>query len=95
MKERHGPPSTTRRLFPHDEDVPAREASETYLIGRLLEEGETADLKFLTSRVHEERLRQWVRDRATRQLSRRSRAFWELALGVESGKDPGDDLWPL
>ena len=87
-------PAGTARLFPHlDGGVPLERESRNFLIARLLEEGERTDLSWLTSTVPVVELREWVRTRGNRQLSRRSLRFWTLVLGVESGPEPGDELW--
>ena len=87
-------PAGTARLFPHlASGVPLERDSRNFLIARLLEEGESTDLAWLTSTIPVEELRQWVRTRGGRQLSRRSLGFWSLVLGVESGPEPGDELW--
>lgn len=90
-------PETARRLFAHV-DVAGRGASATGLVvGRLLEEGESGDLRWLVETEGEERLADWVRERGGRQLSRRSRWFWESVLGVEavSSAAVAEELWPL
>jgi hypothetical protein len=87
-------PAETARLFPHlAGGVPLERKSRDFLIARLLEEGESADLTWLTSTVPVDELREWVRARGNRQLSRRSLRFWTLVLGVESSAEPGDELW--
>jgi hypothetical protein len=97
------PPAATARLFPHlTGGVPLGGESRAFLIARLLEEGGSADLAWLTSVVPVDELREWVRARGGRQLSRRSLRFWALVLdaqsgpesGAESGPEPGDELWP-
>jgi len=91
-------PTTTLRLF---ED----EASETvgqpnfqsFWIGRLLEEGETVDLRWLVKQVGEEAIKNWFDERGARQLSSRSRAFWSVVLGVDapSPSVASEALWLL
>lgn len=89
------PPAGTARLFPHLTDgVPLASESRAFLIARLLEEGEGTDLAWLTSVVPLDELREWARSHGCRQLSRRSLRFWNLVLDVESGPEPGDELWP-
>ena len=91
-------PESTRRLFAH---VPAEEvadpAGRELLIGRLLEEGATADLRWLVSELGEAELRRWLEARGGRQLSARSRWFWQRVLGADpsAGADPAKELWPL
>ena len=68
-----------------------------FLIARLLEDGDGADLAWLTETVAEEDLAAWLERHGSRQLSRRSRAFWEVVLGTSAGPTPdaGSLLWPL
>jgi hypothetical protein len=88
-------PSSLGRLFAHYRELPTGDDARPFLIGRLLEEGEQGDLRWLTRQVAEDDLAAWFRAAGSRQLSRRSRAFWSTILGVEAPTDPGDDLWPL
>lgn len=72
-----------------------------FLIARLLEDGDGADLAWLTEAIAEDDLAAWLERHGGRQLSRRSRAFWEIVLGVvpkqSAGPVPetGALLWPL
>jgi len=91
-------PAGARRLFPHyaEEDLdPGRAPS--LLISRLLEDGDAADLAWLLKTFPEPEIAAWLARHGRRQLSRRSRAFWEAVLGMEAG--PADSeakaLWPL
>lgn len=92
------PPAATERLFP---DAPGGalglEAFSPFWIGRLLEEGEEADLRWLTRRQSEESLQAWLEERGGRQLSGRSRAFWRLVLGRDPIPGPAvaEELWSL
>ena len=91
-------PPGTRRLFPgHDEDALAPERGGSLLIARLLEDGDGRDLAWLAGLVSEPVLGDWLARHGGRQLSRRSRAFWEVVLGREAGPaSPGaGQLWPL
>jgi len=94
-------PAATRRLFTAwdiawDEDLTSGRAS-SLLIARTLEDGDAADLAWLLATFPEPQVAAWLARHGGRQLSRRSRAFWQIALGVEPG--PGlpeaDLLWPL
>ena len=91
-------PPSTHRLFAHYpvDSLGLGDATE-FLVGRLLEDGETGDLQWLTTAVSEECLVDWLRRRAARQLSRRSRAFWEIVLGCQAEEPLFDsrELWPL
>lgn len=90
-----GPCPETLRLFPSvGRDELARPASRDFLVARLLEEGDRRDLFWLTSHVPETELARWIERRGTRQLSRRSLAFWSLLLDTPTDP-PGDALWPL
>lgn len=86
-------PPETRRLFPGYDSTPGL----PFLIARLLEDGDGADLRWLCRNVPESELAAWLESRGGRQLSTRSRAFWELVLDREPGPEPAarKDLWPL
>ncbi len=91
-------PPTSRRLFAHysQDRLSVGEATQ-FVIGRLLEDGETGDLRWLALAVSEVRLADWLRRRGARQLTRRSRSFWQLVLGCRVAPpalDPAE-LWPL
>ncbi len=93
-------PSSTRRLLAHYGDgkvnIPEHQA---FLIGRLFEEGDGRDLRWLTENITENVLLTWLRDHGARQLSRRSLAFWATLLGdvhaVAERPSETEDLWPL
>ena len=91
-------PSETSRLFPHYE-TPEQwvERSPGLLIGKVLEEGNQRDLRWLTRTYTDEDLRSWLQDHGHRLLTRRSRAFWYLLLGLPGPEtsEPGELLWPL
>ena len=97
--ERERVPAHALRLFPgHDESV--LDPSSQHVIGRLFEDGDARDLAWLTAAVPEERLAAWLERHGSRQLSRRSRAFWEVVLGRAAGSPHppdhlGSALWPL
>jgi hypothetical protein len=92
-------PAHALRLFPgHDES--GLDPSSPHVIGRLFEDGDARDLAWLTAVVPEERLTAWLERHGSRQLSRRSRAFWEVVLGRAAGPSHPQDhlgsaLWPL
>ncbi|HTQ80385.1 MAG TPA: hypothetical protein VMM92_10340 [Thermoanaerobaculia bacterium] len=69
----------------------------SFLLARLLEDGDSPDLHGLFQRVPESRAAQWFAVHGGRQLSKRSQAFWQTVLGVPAGPAaPGiDALWPL
>lgn len=101
-------PEAALRLFP---DLVAPEAGSTldaggppdpeahapFVIGRLLEDGDGEDLRWLVRRYGEERLAAWLCRRGGRRLSRRSRRFWELVLDREAGPEApaAGEIWPL
>lgn len=89
-------PAHALRLFPGS-DESGLEPASPHVIARLLEDGDGRDLAWLTSAVPEERLGAWLERHGGRQLSRRSRAFWEVVLGRPAGPRPDtwSDLWPL
>lgn len=85
-------PAGARRLFPHyrEEDL-----TPDLLVARLLEDGGGDDLAWLVGVYGEERLAAWLVERGGRQLSARSRAFWQIVLGREAARPLACDLWPL
>jgi hypothetical protein len=91
-------PHGTRRLFSgYNEGDLTPERGGSLLIARLLEDGDSRDLAWLAGVTSEPDLADWLGRHGGRQLSRRSRAFWEVVLGREAGPAaPGaEDLWPL
>ena len=90
-------PENTRRLFAHYEPggLDLRR-HRLFLIARLLEDGDGADLAWLARAVPEAELAAWLAGRGGRQLSARSRAYWRIVLGVETpGGLSSPELWPL
>ncbi len=91
------PPASCRLFAHYARDRLAVDQALDFVIGRLLEEGETDDLKWLARAVSEEHLAEWLRHRGGRQLTRRSRCFWQVVLGsrvTPPAFDPAQ-LWPL
>jgi hypothetical protein len=91
-------PAGTHRLFAaYDEEDLTSERGASLLIARLLEDGDAADLAWLLRTVPEAEIAAWLGRHGGRQLSRRSRAFWQIVLGVEaSPANPNAEaLWPL
>ena len=88
-------PEGARRLFPHDHF--AGSGGCALVIGRLLEDGDGADLTWLFAAAGEARVSEWLAGRGGRQLSARSRAFFRLLLGSEPGPAAAGsaELWPL
>lgn len=88
-------PESARRLFPGYSDMDI-ERGRSLLISRLLEDGDSADLAWLCRAIPEDELAAWLESRGGRQLSVRSRAFWEVVLGRRAGVHPErSPLWPL
>ena len=92
-------PEETRRLFPGllSGDMEADVAASSFLIGRLLEDGDSHDLAWLCRTLPEAELALWLEARGGRQLSVRSRAFWEVVLDRSPGPEAASRsaLWPL
>jgi hypothetical protein len=91
-------PPGARRLFAHwaDEDL-TPERAPSLRIARLLEDGDAADLAGLLATTPEAEIAAWLARHGGRQLSARSRAFWEIVLGVAAGpgRPEAGALWPL
>jgi hypothetical protein len=90
-------PEGARRLFaPWEEADLTPERAPSLLIARLLEDGDAADLAWLLETFPEPEIAAWLA-RHGRLLSRRSRAFWGVVLGVETGptNPETEALWPL
>lgn len=81
---------------------------EALRVARLLEEGSGEELRDLVADLRGEGggegeggaeavLASWLAARGGRELSRRSRAFWELVLAVPAGPAHplAPELWPL
>ena len=91
-------PAGTRRLFTAWDEAdltPGRAPS--LLISRTLEDGDAADLAWLLATFPEPEVAAWLARHGGRQLSRRSRAFWQLVLGTTAAPrlPEADLLWPL
>lgn len=91
-------PAATRRLFPHTPLTDADLAEPgSFVLARVLEDGDSRDLAWLVATVGEEGLARWLAERGGRQLSRRSRAFWRRVLTTEPATPHplAEELWPL
>ena len=91
-------PERTARLFAHEDlNALTRPEGQGLLIGRLLEEGDGEDLRWLFSQVPAAEAKAWFAVHAGRKLSRRSRAFWSAVLDSAPGpiNDGAAALWPL
>lgn len=91
-------PRVTRRLFSscaNSDQLAA--ASPDFVIGRVLEEGVSEDLRWLFARFPETQIVDWLERRGSRQLSRRSRLFWSLVLNHPLSEPPDINqlLWPF
>jgi hypothetical protein len=93
-------PAGTHRLFAaYAEKDLTPERGTSLLTARLLEDGDAADLAWLLRTFPEAEVAAWVERHGGRQLSRRSRAFWQVVLGVEAklpeNHSEAEALWPL
>ncbi|HVR11624.1 MAG TPA: hypothetical protein VMW75_26505 [Thermoanaerobaculia bacterium] len=77
-------------------------APDPYVLARLLEDGDRADLEWLCRRLPAGDLASWIERHGARRLSRRSLAFWALALERDDllpERSPQlarrRELWPL
>jgi hypothetical protein len=89
-------PAGTRRLFADGgEHEWLGDPVPSPVIARLLEDGDSSDLRWLLARAGERSVKAWLTEHGRRQLSRRSAAFWGQVLGVSlAGPRPGESLWP-
>jgi len=91
-------PTHTLRLFAHYDDAERLPAAAPELVmERLLEEGDSSDLRWLNGAYPEPRLSSWLDEHGSRLLSRRSQAFWRIMLDRPDSvvAAPGEQLWPL
>ena len=98
MTDHNELPRVTQRLFSNctNSELLAAESPD-FVIGRVLEEGVSDDLRWLFVRFPEAQIVDWLERRGARQLSRRSRLFWSLVLKHPVPEPPGINqlLWPL
>jgi hypothetical protein len=87
-------PRSAARLWPHY-DLTVESAPPAFLFARLLEDGESGELRWLFASRGERAARDWLTRRGGRALSRRSLAFWALVLDVPPQASATHDLWPL
>lgn len=98
MTELHHLPPRTRRLFAHYEEPESiAHRAPTFVIGRILEEGDSDDLEWLFAQFSEDDLLSWLSQRGARQLTRRSRLFWQLVFdcALPGPPPPSEQLWSL
>ena len=91
-------PPGARRLFSgYAEEDLTLERGGSLIISHLFEDGDAADLAWLTAAVPEAGLADWLARHGGRRLSVRSRAFWEVVLGRQAGPavPEAGALWPL
>lgn len=98
MTESQHLPARTRRLFAHYEEPEGfAHQAPAFIIGRILEEGDSADLEWLFEQFSDYDLRSWLIQRGSRQLTRRSRLFWQMVFDCAIPDPPplSEQLWPL
>jgi len=89
------------RLFPnYDSEDLLAPAARPFLLTRLLEDGDGADLRALFGELPETAAAAWLAAHGGRQLSVRSCTFWQIVLGTGAGPTAPDTgsapaLWPL
>jgi len=90
-------PHAERHFFALPADTATDQESRRLVIARLLEEGDSRDLAWLSREVGREAIAAFVRDHGGRKLSARSRRFWSRALGLALPAPPllAEQLWPL
>jgi hypothetical protein len=91
-------PAAVRDRFPGygERELLAPEHRD-FLVARLMEEGNGAELRWLVRAFGREALASLLARRGGRALSRRSRAFWQrvLAEGSAPPHPLAHELWPL
>ena len=91
-------PEEARRLFAHyDEPENLAEGAPGLVMARLMEEGDSNDLRWLTDTYSKEQITEWFVQHGHRQLSYRSRSFWQSLLNRPNlaTHDTAEELWPL
>jgi len=82
-------PSTLIPYFQeYDFEALNPESDSNLIIGRVLEHGNRAELRWLFETYTKERVREFLRENGFRSLTRRSFNFWKLILRVGSYKQP-------
>jgi hypothetical protein len=103
-------PRDTLRLFDgHDPADLEDEQYRSFVVGRLLEDGDSQDLRWLFESFGAEELRAWLPDHAPQRLSERSRGFWTWISGFSdeareameskapalAGSARAESVWPF
>jgi hypothetical protein len=93
-------PAPTGRLLAHyDIGEVGIQEHKAFVIGRLFEEGDSRDLRWLTETFSETELSDWLQEYGSRRLSKRSLAFWATVLGSTGAPTARpveiEDLWLL
>ena len=92
-------PASVARHFPEPTDL-ADPCARAAVVGRLLEDGDRADLRWLATHIPDIEILAWFERHGARRLSRRSRAFWAAVFDREPMRAPRlasdtDAFWPL
>lgn len=96
--ETSGMPAAVRERFAgYDEAAWTGPPHRDFLVTRLMEEGDGAELRWLVRTFGRDALASLLARRGGRALSRRSRAFWERVLDARSARPHplAHELWPL
>ena len=91
-------PEDARRLFVHyGESEDLAENAPGLVMARLMEEGDSDDLRWLNDTYSEAKITEWLAQYGHRQLSCRSRSFWLSLLDRPGLATSGtaDELWLL
>lgn len=92
-------PETMAPLFPeYDFTTLDVEADAELVMERVLEYGTRTELRWLFAHYGQDKIRDFVRRRGYRALSRRTFAYWRLVLGVNEYQRPpwaetATELW--
>lgn len=91
------PPVVGGRFPGYAESELLAPAHRDFFVARLMEEGDSGELRWLVRSLGNGALTSLLARRGGRALSRRSRAFWERVLGVRSAPphELARELWPL
>ena len=82
-------PASTAWLFPeYTFDKMDDEGYADVIIERILERGTWSEINWLFETYGEQAVRDWVRQRGFRALTRRSFALWQLVLGIKRYRAP-------